>query len=317
MTQDPAAHFVRRVRAARLTARVDALTAEVVGALGAAGVRALLLKGPVHASLLYGEDEARPYIDVDLLVAQDQRAAAEGCLARVGFAEALGDADVPGSEVAGDTWRRPGGEPAVDLHRTLPGVRASPAELWGTLADATRWMRVGGCDAEIPSVPACALVVALHAAHHGTALAHPLEDLRRAVELLDLETWAAAARLAARVDALDAFAAGLTLDANGARLARELSLPSRLPVELELRRGSPPPGVTALEALASTPGVTARLRLVARKIVPSRRFMHYWFPRARRGRPWLALGYLWRPAWLAWRAGPALAAWVRARGRMR
>jgi hypothetical protein len=317
VTQDAAAEFVRRVRAARLTARVDAVTAEVVGALDAAGVRPLLLKGPVHASLLYGEDEARSYIDADLLVAPHQLGAAERCLARLGFAQALGDADVPGSEVAGDTWRRPGGDPAVDLHRTLPGVRASPADLWAAVSDATRWTRVGGRDVEIPSVPACALVVALHAAHHGTTVAHPLEDLRRAVDLLDRETWAAAARLAARVDALDELAGGLTLDADGAHLARELSLPSRLPLELELRRGSPPPGVTALEALASTPGVAARLRLVARKIVPSRRFMHYWFPRARRGRGWLVLGYLWRPAWLAWRAGPALAAWLRARGRMR
>jgi hypothetical protein len=47
-------------------------------------------------------------------------------------------------------------------------------------------------------------------------------------------------------------------------------------------------------------------------IVPTRRFMRSWFPRAALGARWMAVGYLWRPVWLLLKAGPALAAWRRA-----
>jgi hypothetical protein len=313
MSTDAAADFVARVRSARLRASVDAVTAEVVRALQADGVRALLLKGPVLVALLYGDDSTRSYLDADLLVAPPDHARAARCLTRLGFEEALAGSDVPGSDVAGDTWRRPGGEPAVDLHSTLPGVGATPARLWDALSEATDVLPVGGVTVEVPRVPGRALIVALHAAHHGAAVDHPLEDLARALERLDAAAWAEAAQLARRVDAADAFAAGLTLHPAGRAIAERLGLPSRPPLELALRRGHAPPGAVTLAVLASTEGVLARLRVVARKVVPTRRFMRFWYPRAAGGSGWLAVGYLWRPVWLVLRARPAVAALRRAR----
>jgi putative nucleotidyltransferase-like protein len=312
VTREAATDFVLRARRANLRSRVDAATAEVVRELRADGVRPLLLKGPAIASLLYEADSRRTYWDTDLLVGPSEYAAAERCLSRIGFRETLADSDIAGSVVAGHTWRRAGGDPAVDLHWTFAGVGATPSEVWDSLSESTRVLRVAGVDVEAPGVAACALIVALHAAHHGLAVAHPLEDLARALDLLDRETWAAAARLAERLGATDAFTSGVTLHPTGRRLAADISLPTRLSRELVLRRGSPPPGAVTLEVLASTEGALAKLRLMARKVVPSRRFMRTWFPRATRSRRWLAAGYLWRPVWLLLRAWPAISARRRA-----
>jgi hypothetical protein len=309
---DAATDFVIRVRNASLRSRVDAVTAEVVEELRADGVRPLLLKGPAITSLLYEADSHRAYVDTDLLVGPSEYASAESCLLRIGFRELLADLDVAGSTVAGPTWRRAGGDPAVDLHWTFAGLGAAPSEVWDSLSESTRVLRVAGVEVEAPGAAACALIVALHAAHHGLTLDHPLEDLARALDLLDQETWAAAARLAERLSATEAFTSGVTLHPTGRRLAADTSLPTHLPRELILRRGDPPPGAVTLEVLASTEGVLAKLRLVVRKVVPSRRFMRTWFPQATRGRRWLPAGYLWRPVWLLLRTWPAIRARRRA-----
>jgi hypothetical protein len=312
VTRDAAIEFVVRVRRANLRSWVDAATAEVVRELRADGVRPLLLKGPAITSLLYEADSQRTYGDTDLLVGPSEYAAAEQCLSRIGFRETLTDSDVPGSRVAGHTWRREGRNAAVDLHWTVAGAGAAPSEVWDSLTESTRVLQVAGVDVEAPSVVACALIVALHAAHHGLAVAHPLEDLARALDLLDRGTWVAAARLAERIAATDAFTSGVTLNPTGRRLAADISLPTHLSRELALRRGNPPPGAVTFEVLASTEGALAKLRLVARKVVPSRRFVRTWFPRATRGHRWLAAGYLWRPVWLLLRAWPAISARRRA-----
>ena len=312
MMDDAATEFVARMRGARMRERVDAVTAEVVIALRAHGVRPLLLKGPALVSLLYDDDSRRAYLDADLLVEPSQRAPAERCLARLGFERSLAESDLPGSTVTGEVWQR-GGEPPVDLHRTLPGVDVGPGELWGVLTESTRMLAVGGVEVEAPGAAASLAIVTLHVAHHGQAMDQTVEDLRRALERFDAAAWAAAAALARRLRAADAFASGLTLDPAGRRLAAELSLPTELPVDLVLKRSDPPPGSVTLETLATTDGARAKLRLAARKIVPSRRFMHAWFPRARGGPGWLVVGYLWRPLWLGLRAGPAVVAWRRAR----
>jgi hypothetical protein len=50
----------------------DLVTAEVVTALGAASVPAILLKGPTFARWLYAPGETRGYADSDLLVPRDR-----------------------------------------------------------------------------------------------------------------------------------------------------------------------------------------------------------------------------------------------------
>lgn len=308
---DPATEFVLRQRAARARSRVDAIGAEVIRALHARGVHPLLLKGPAITSLLYPPDSIRSYQDVDLLVGPPEYEKAERCLAEMGFIQTLDDSDIPGSEVAGHPWQH-GGD-VVDLHWTLSEVGASPAEAWEALKERTRTVRVGGVEVAAPRAAGCALIVALHAAHHGTAVDYPLADLERAVIQFDRATWDEAARLAKRLLATDTFTSGLTLDPAGARLAAALDLPTNLPTVVRMKRGAPPPGAVTLEVLASTKGSRARLRLAARKVVPTRRFMRSWFPRSRDSGFWLAVGYLWRPLWLAFAAGPAFVAWRRAR----
>jgi hypothetical protein len=306
---DAASGFALRTRNANIRSRVDAWTAEVVRELRADRVRAVLLKGPVLSSLLYGEDGRRVYVDSDLLVGTAEYAPAERCLRRIGFRQLLAASDVPGSDVAGHPWIRSTDAAAVDLHWTLPGVRADPAAVWEALSGSTRAITVAGLDVEAPSVAACALIVALHCAHHGRTADRPLEDLTRALERLDSETWAAAARLAERFQATPAFTGGLMLDPAGERLARDLRLPTQLPLGLRLKAGNPPAGAVSLHVLASTSGARAKARLVARKAVPTRRFMRVWFPRSALGARWMLAGYLWRLVWLALRAGPALLAW--------
>ena len=66
--------------------RIDVATVEAVRAMREAGVRPLLLKGPVIATWLYADDPARrPYRDVDLLVAVEQFDAARSVLGRLGY----------------------------------------------------------------------------------------------------------------------------------------------------------------------------------------------------------------------------------------
>src|SRR5437868_1405389 len=67
---------------------LDRAAAEVLGALGEAGVDALLLKGRGLATLLYGAGYGRSFSDVDLLVAPAELDAAKRALARLGYAEA-------------------------------------------------------------------------------------------------------------------------------------------------------------------------------------------------------------------------------------
>jgi len=54
--------------AAALSLHLDAVTAEVVEAFRAVGVRTILLRGPAVGKWLYQEVGDRSYVDVDLLV---------------------------------------------------------------------------------------------------------------------------------------------------------------------------------------------------------------------------------------------------------
>ena len=68
-----------------LRARVDEVTAEVVRALDAAGVRAIVLKGPATVDWLYGPAADRVYADTDLLVAPGELTRAGEVLAGLGM----------------------------------------------------------------------------------------------------------------------------------------------------------------------------------------------------------------------------------------
>jgi len=293
---------------------VDAVTAEVVAALGARGVRALLLKGPVLARLLYEGYEQRPYVDSDLLVAPGARARAECVLGGLGFEPLAFDRrDLLGHRPHAEPWGRRSDRGLVDLHSTLSGIDAPPAEVWCTLAAATIPTRVGTVEVEALAPAGVALVVALHAAHHGARASKPAEDLARAVERVVPEVWREAAELASRLGATGAFATGLRTQPRGAVLATELGLPPTGSVEATLRARGAPTTAFGLERLAGTPGVRGKLAVLAAEAVPSVRFMRYSSRVARGGRLGLLAAYLWRTPSLALRAPSALRAWRGAR----
>ena len=291
---------------------VDAVAAEVVKALRAAGVQSIVLRGPAIRHWLYAGGESRAYRDVDLLVEPRRRHAAEAVLGGLGFVHRqAGFAPGEAVEHAGE-WvcRRP--KVVVDLHRGLEGVGADPRELWSALVTGCRQLDVAGVPVAVPGEPALALIVTLHAAHHGLEGTKQLAELRRATERAGFETWEEAARLAARLQAVQGFGAGLRLVPEGAAMAERLRLPRGGDVETRLRAASAHSTAIGFARLVAARGIRGKCALVARKFVPTPAFMRYWSPLARKGAVGMALAYLWRPVWLLLRLPPAAIAWLRA-----
>jgi Uncharacterised nucleotidyltransferase len=293
----------------------DHVAVEVSGTLAAAGVRTILLRGPSVTRHLYGVDEPRGYVDADLLVARASRAQAEHVLADLGFARwaVLGQraSDRPAWS---STWVRARGGGNVDLHWTIVGARVEPDTVWSVFEREVEPLDVLGTGLEGLSASATALVVTLHAAHHGARVQPPVDDLARALHQFSHSTWERASELAGRIDAIAAFQAGLRLLPAGGRLADRLGLPDEPTAETILRAGSAPPMALGFDWLAHTPGLRAKVTFVLGKIVPDREFMRAWSPLARRGdRLGIALAYLWRPFWLLWHGLPGFRAWHAAR----
>jgi hypothetical protein len=311
MSEEPTASA--GLLAVGVSLRLDAVTAEVVTALRAAGIESVLLRGPAIARWLYEDTNARLYVDVDLLVPHGHIERAEEVLVALGFSDHTVEGVLAHDRPTyAHTWLRGDGS-AVDLHYTLLGVRLAPERVWEALAAETEAISVHGTEARVAGSSGRALVVALHAAHHGAGVGQPLDDLARALELLPAELWEEASELAAQLEAQEAFATGLRLLEPGREVAHSLGLPPTRSTETALRASTPPPMALGFDWLATTPGMHAKAGLVARKIVPAPRFMRAWSPLARRGRAGLAAAYAWRLLWLARHAGPGFLAWHRAR----
>lgn len=302
----------RAMLAAAHALRVDTVTAEVCAELVRDGVPAMLLKGPVLARALYGGG-ARAYSDTDILVPEPELERTGRALARLGFRQRLGEDDLVGLPLHAYTWVRDRDRVVVDVHRSIKGARASASAVWEVFQEETATADVGGARVTVPGESRLALMVALHAAQHGIGHPKPLEDLRRALERFDDATWEEARTLAERLDATPAFATGLRLVQAGAGLAERMGLSQATTVDVALFASSPPPLAVGFKRLAEAPGLRAKAHFLARKVLPTRRFMRGWSPLARRGPAGLVLAYLWRPLWLLRRAGPGLRAWRRAR----
>jgi hypothetical protein len=294
--------------------RVDAATAEVLSAFAAAGIDSVLLKGPSIARWLYTDEEPRAYRDCDLLVSPAAIERAEDVLGRLGFVNRFEEDRLPEwwREHASEWWREQDGV-MVDLHRTLADVGVDDESAWRALSSTTESMPVAGYPAPVLTLPARALHAALHAMHHGVDWHTPIADLERALEQVDETVWRNAADLAARLDALDAFAVGLRLTPAGQELADKLALPERSSVRTALLASSPPPVALGFDQLARAKGVRRRAAIVARKIVPPASFMRRWHWMASRGRTGLLLAYLYRPIWILRKAPAAFRAWRAAR----
>jgi hypothetical protein len=299
-------------RAAALALLVDQATAEVWGELRDADIPAILLKGPAIAGWLYEHPEARSYGDADILVDPARLEHSRRILTRLGFEPR--SPVIPGDRPRpSGAWLRPRDRATVDLHSNITGVGVPPVVAWRTLRRHVAPLDVAGVAVEVLSVSARALHVALHALQHGPHHAKPMEDLRRAVSRLSTETWAEAAALAGALEAVPAFAAGLRLVPEGARIAEQLRLPRKSSREVTLRARGAPPGTLTIDWVMSREGLRTRLALLIRKLFPAPSFMRSSSRLARRGFAGLVLSYLGRPFWLAWRSGPAVGAWMRVR----
>jgi hypothetical protein len=200
----------------------------------------------------------------------------------------------------------------VDLHRTLHGVRAAPDEVWHAIRAGADSITILDTKVSIPGVPARALHVALHAGAQGAYTQKPLEDLRRALDLVDEEVWNDAAELAVRLDAVPLFTAGLSMEPRGRELVERLGIRSIGDVDSRLRAAGAPALSFGLTRLRSTKGASAKVKLILRELVPTPSFMRIWSPLATRGSAGLALAYVYRPFWLIAKLPGAMAAVSRA-----
>lgn len=297
-----------RVQALLWNIRIDAATAEVVDALRIRGIGSAVLKGPAYSDW-YPSDSGRTYSDGDLWVAPGNVTGAEAVLNELGFAPTKDERGLPDWWLEhASNWERDHDDVRIDLHRRLQGVELNPAEVWQLLWPQTEEFRLAGKPARRLPAPARALYAALHATHHGAASQLGLAHLKAALETADDDIWRGAHELAARLNALDAFATGLALVPEGEALARRIHVPAAASVKSTLQATTPPPVALGLEELKRARG-WRRGQILARKLVPPPGFIRHWWPPAARSRRMLAIGYLYRPIWLLRRTPAGYRAW--------
>ena len=291
----------------------DVVTAEAVEALRRAGVRSVVLKGPSIARWLYADGSPRPYGDSDLLVSPADLEPASRALESLGYALLFDDRTAPTADAHHLVWRREGSDPKIELHWRLAGVRAPSEMAWRRLSDGTERALLAGAEVEFLGMPARTLHLALHARQDGVERAKPLEDLRRGVRLVDEDDWRAAAELAAALDAMDAFAAGLRTVPAGAALAADFRLPrTSLSTVAEMRAAGVPHRAVALQRLWYERGPLGMARALLRVAVPPAAYVRYQLAETRVRRGGLAAGYVRRWLRLVGMVVPVLRNLVRA-----
>jgi hypothetical protein len=291
----------------------DRVTAEVVSRFAQLGIDALLIKGPTLATWLYADGDVRPYVDSDLMVPPDAFQRAEAALVDLGFQidpaepDTLPDHGIPHAE----TFRR-AGSPAIDLHRAPSGASVAPSTAWKVLSEHSESMLIGGLDVRVPTPPARALICAFHAAQHGSGVAKPLEDLRRAVAC-PKAIWDEAVEIAARLGGIPSLVVGLRMTPAGAALADELGLPSARLAESAISPDSRARLALGFDRLAQQQGIRAKAFMLMNELFPEPDFMRWRSPLARRGPFGLVMAYVRRAGWLFTRLGASVALWRRDR----
>lgn len=284
------------------TFRLDVKGAEVRAALASVSVRAVLIKGPTIARLLYGGSRSRGYMDIDLLVDSAALQRAEEVLAQLGFRRFEREAAVRstdpslGRAVGGQgashatAWLRERDGCIIDLHDSLPQCGASPSVVWQALSQHLDVATIGGVATETLDRVASALLVALHAAHHGPSWG--TIDLEAAVEVFDLDCWRAARDLAVTLEADAALGVGLGMTERGREIARELALPYQPSAANRLQWSGAPWSASVLESLLAERSLRARLAILSRVLWPSPSAMRRASTLARRGRWGLIAAYM-------------------------
>ena len=236
-----------------------------------------MLKGPVFDRWLYGDGDVRLYADSDILVAPARAEHAAEAMLALGFHAQT--ASEYGALSHAQFWAR--GEELVDLHTSLLGATVEREAVWAALSRDTESFALAGVTVEGTGPTASALVAALHVTAHGAPDQKAREDLARAIERTDGETWRAARRLAIEIGSEESFAAGLRTLPAGTALAEQLDLPVPVSVEVILRAQGFPAGTGVLERLRSATW-RMRVKLLAQAVVPDPEYIREWS--AKRGR---------------------------------
>ena len=293
---------------------VDATAVAVIRELDAIGVRSLLLKGASLEQVLYDADEPRLSTDVDLLVAPADHQRAERCLKHVGYVNKYDGPSPVWAEEHADAWAASDWRVPVDLHRRLWGVEISAELAWHILWARRQKVELGASSVQALSASGIALLVALHAAHHGPDVARPLVDLNRALQRLNTTTWEQALTLAEELQAAPGLAAGLGLVDAGERLRDRLGLaPADRDVVVRVAAmWTAPPTAAGFLRLFDAESPRETMVLLLRELFPSREFLRHANSPARRPRGRLLRGYAvrWRDlmssAPTGWRAARAI-----------
>lgn len=307
---------VAAISAAAGRLRVDSVAAKAIRVLEEAGIPCVVLKGPSIARWLFEPEDARTYVDCDLLVSPADFDMAVTLLTGIGFHPDLEEAQMPSwwREHALTAFHSDDGA-MVDLHRSLPGAEVADERLWSTLSASTDEIKLGDLTVRALSESGRLMHAALHAAQHG-GTGRDLEVLERGIDQIGIDVWSAAADLATSLNAMPAFVQGLAMLPAGVELADRLGLDSTPAIDVELRAAGAAEALT-FSRLHRTQGLRARTALVWHKLFPPATFMRKWSPLARRGRMGLAAAYLYRPVWVGRRVPSALRAWREARNRIR
>jgi hypothetical protein len=285
---------------------LDSFTGDLVEELEAAGLPAIVLKGPAVARLLYRDGTLRFHDDVDLLVRDADLPKIRTVLVAGGF-------NLAAEAESGEVWARTADGIVVDLHTTLIGIGAPKDKVWNVLSSDRAILDLGSHAVQTLTPAGIALHVALHAAQHGAGTGRSLADLDRALAVFDRPTWREAAALARELEADVPMGTGLRLLPDGEVLAEELGLSDEQSALLALRASTAPVGAMGLYRLFEARGIREKGALLRRELVPQPAFMRQMYPIARRGPVGLLASYAWRPIWLLAHALPAIVALVRAR----
>ena len=283
--------------------RIDVATVEAVRAMREAGVRPLLLKGPVIATWLYADDPARrPYRDVDLLVAVEQFDAARSVLGRLGYRFVsiprwLHHGYLPHAEC----WVRARDGAAIDLHRSIHRTeRIDAARGRHAASDTGGTIDVLGVRIDKPGEPfrLLHLVLGLRPSDRSD---RGWIDLGRALDLVPEASWRSAAQLAATLDVEDVFGALLGMHARGAQLRDRIGVSSLWP--LPVSRGT---SVSRFLAQLLRAPWSRRLQMVRAWIAPPVADQRQRWPRSCRWPMGTALTYFYRPLLVPWRCTQVL-----------
>jgi hypothetical protein len=289
---------------------LERASSDAIKALKQAGVRPILLKGPLQQWWLEAGGPPRTSVDVDVLVRHEQHESAEAALVALGYSRAVALPDEAGCEhssqwVAADRF-------PVELHWSLVG--ADEHKVWGVLSAETETVLLAREPVEIPSEAARCAVVALHAAQHGIGEPTIFSDLEKALVAAGTEAWRRASELAVAMGGWTPFAGALSLTPRGRELLAEFGAePPVLGERQALSLLTPAPTSRGYYFLGRERGARAKAAFLLVKIAPPPEFMRLRYPVAQHGAIGLTVAYLYRPFWLLRWALPGLRSWRKAR----